>query len=134
MYETTYAIIGLIAFSTVVVLMLTGAKQEITVVIKSKGGDRTYLAKRIMGTKGKDVYDWTYYDEDGDTIEDETVLVSLFESFSEEDWYGDYEYYVDDSSYHVDETLVEDIKEEEKIIESIPENKPTISEEPKVNA
>jgi len=128
--EVIYAIIGMIVFSLIVIIMLTGSHQETTVTITSKDGNRTYLAKRTKGMKGNDVYDWTYYDEDGDMIEDETIVVSLFESFSEEDWYGDYEYCIDDSPYFVDTTPIENMEREEEIMGKVTEDTQESKETP----
>ena len=94
------AILGLI------VILLSNMNTETIITIHSKygtvgklNGGRKYTAIRKTGLSGNSIFDWDYY-YNNEIIKDKNLIKLLFKSFVDEDWYGDYSFYVDDKDYH----------------------------------
>jgi len=93
------------AFITTLMFVLSNSDNETIITIKSKyslslGRDESYLAKRKNDRSGNNIDDWVYYNESGDIIDNEILINLIYSSFVNEDWYGDYTFYVDDVSYY----------------------------------
>lgn len=93
------------AFITTLMFVLSNSDNETIITIKSKyslslGRDESYLVKRKKDRNGNNVDDWVYYNESGDIIDDIFLINLIHSSFINEDWYGDYIFYVNDVSYH----------------------------------
>ncbi len=98
----------LTAFITTLMFVIFNSDNEKTIPLVSKYGllektddvSKNYLAKRIIDKSGKDKSHWVYYNDFGDVIEDEELIDLIHSSFVNEDWYGDYIFYVNDVEYY----------------------------------
>jgi hypothetical protein len=115
-----------------IVFVLTSIDGELIVTINSKYGmslgsnsdvSKAYVAKRKKGRGGYSSDDWDYYNDSGDIIEDKLLIKLIYNTFSHEDWYGEYAFYVNDEPYYSDTTSVDDVNYEENIVNSIEEMK-----------
>lgn len=93
------------AFITTLMFVLSNSDNETIITIKSKyslslGRDESYLVKRKNDRNGNNIDDWVYYNESGEIIDNEILINLIHSSFVNEDWYGDYTFYVDDVSYY----------------------------------
>jgi uncharacterized membrane protein YgcG len=111
----------LLAVLVVGALFLTMGKTEkgLTVRVKSKSRNTNYKAVRKPGMTGRLANHWDYYDEDDTLIEDLILIDLLFDAFAEEDWYGDYDYYVEDGkNYSAEEDVtLSEVQNEETVVE-----------------
>lgn len=105
---------------------------ETIVTIKSNygatatnGAPKTYVAKKKKNRNGYSHSDWDYYDDLGNLIEDLILIELLYGVFEDEDWYGDYDFYVEDEGYYNEVLAVEDVQNEENIMNSVEEVEPT---------
>jgi hypothetical protein len=87
----SYIIAGL--FITLIVVLVIGGDHNLRLRVKSTDTKETYTAEKKKDARGNSFLDWFYYDEEGENIEDENLKKMIFEAFSDEDWYGDYEFY-----------------------------------------
>jgi hypothetical protein len=91
---TLYVIGFLVLFFGMIMVFMSGDK-DILVKIKAKSG-KIYTAKKNKKSKNHNFLDWWYYDENGKDIEDEELKKLIYEAFYDEDWYGDYEFTIND--------------------------------------
>jgi len=85
--------IFIILFTALIAILIIGGGKKLRIKIKSSSGGY-FIAEKKDKSRGKNFLDWFYYDCNGKAIEDEKLKMMLFEAFSEEDWYGDYEFYI----------------------------------------
>ena len=82
-----------ILFAAFVTVIFIGGGKKLKLKVKSIGSKETFTAEKKGTSRGNTFLDWFYYDSDGKSIEDENLKKMIFEAFSDEDWYGDYEFY-----------------------------------------
>jgi hypothetical protein len=82
-----------ILFATIIFLLVIGGGKKLRLKVKSASGGKPFTAEKKGTSKGNYFLDWFYYDSDGKSIEDENLKKIIFEAFSDEDWYGAYEFY-----------------------------------------
>lgn len=87
----TYIIAGL--FALTIGVLLLGGNHNLKLRVKSLQTKEVYTAEKKNSANGNSFLDWFYYDEKGNQIKDENLKKMIFEAFSNEDWYGDYEFY-----------------------------------------
>jgi len=93
-----------ILFATIIFLLVLGGGKKLRLKIKSIKGGEPFTVEKKGSSKGNNFLDWFYYDADGKSIEDENLKKMIFEAFSDEDWYGAYEFYTKaDSTVTVEE-------------------------------
>lgn len=85
-------IIGGLFITTLAILWVSG-NHKLRIKVKSIEDEETYIAEKKKDVRGNNFLDWFYYDEDGESIKDENLKKMIFEAFSDEDWYGAYEFY-----------------------------------------
>lgn len=88
---TTYIIVS-ISFALIGILLLNGT-YKLKLNVKNLNTKESFIVEKKTSSTGNNFLDWFYYDEKGIEIKDETLKKLIFEAFSEEDWYGDYEFY-----------------------------------------
>lgn len=88
-----YTTIFLLLFAGLVSILVFAGKGKLKLKIKSLKSGESFTAEKKVSLKGNRFLDWFYYDEDGKSIEDETLKLEIFEAFGNEDWYGDYKFY-----------------------------------------
>lgn len=95
--------IGIILIGIIVVLLLDGIfseKEPLTLHIKSRCNGDTYIAIKKNRKRGYSVDEWYYYDSDGNEILDKWLKTIIHNSFVNEDWYGQINFYADDIKYY----------------------------------
>jgi hypothetical protein len=92
-------ILGVLVIVIALVILFTTSGNPI-VTVNSKNSNKVYLAKR-KNRNGKKVDDWTYYNDDGFIITDMSMKTLIFNSFINEDWYGDFKFYVNDDNFNI---------------------------------
>lgn len=124
---------------SVVVAVLFNIDEELIITVKSKYGialgsnsdiTKTYVAKRISKTTGNKPSDWNYYNEAGEIITDVILIELIHKSFVNEDWYGEYDFYVNDEGYYSELTTVDDVQKEQHVMDSIEEMEEAIQGTP----
>ena len=108
MDNTYYFIVFLVLFFGFMMVLVSGNK-DILVKIKSLKNGKIYTAKKDKKSKTQTFLDWFYFDEDGNEIENNDLKKLIFEAFYDEDWYGEYDFIVNDSSFIYDIPSPEDI-------------------------
>lgn len=89
-----YTVIFLLLFAGLIsTLVFGGNTKKLKLKIKSIKSGEDFIAEKKESVKGNKFLDWFYYDEDGKSIEDESLKLEIFEAFGNEDWYGDYKFY-----------------------------------------
>lgn len=86
-------IVFLISITLIVLIFIFGGSRKLKLKVKSINSGETFTVERKDKSRGNEFLDWFYYDEGGNLIEDENLKKSIFEAFSDEDWYADYEFY-----------------------------------------
>lgn len=115
----------------VALLVLFNMDSDVIIAIHSRYGmglkdsnvSTSYVAKKKKGRKGKDSSDWDYYDDSGEKVEKKELIELIFSVFAHEDWYGEYNYYVNDEPLYSDTTSVDAINHEQEVMDSIEEEK-----------
>jgi len=111
-----------------IVFILISMNNELVITINSKYGislgsnsdiTKAYVAKRKKDKSGYKINHWNYYNDSGDKITDKALIRIIYNSFSHEDWYGEYVFYVNDKDFYQDTTSIEDVTKEDEIINSI---------------
>lgn len=87
----TYIIASL--FLALIAILFLGGKYTLTLKVKNSTNNESFVVEKKTNASGNNFLDWFYYDENGKEIKDENIKMMIFEAFSEEDWYGDYEFY-----------------------------------------
>lgn len=87
----TYIIAAL--FLTILGVLFLGGDHKLKLKVRSVSNDESFIVEKKNEANGNSFLDWFYYDENGNKIEDENLKKMIFEAFSDEDWYGDYEFY-----------------------------------------
>lgn len=88
----SYIFIGL--FTLFLIVLFIGGNSRLKVKIKSISSGEIYFAEKKSKTRGNNFLDWFYFDSKGNKIENEKLKQLIFEAFGNEDWYGDYEFYI----------------------------------------
>lgn len=113
----------LIIFAVALVAMFFNSvigTYNLELILKSKGNRSDYVVIRKNHRRGYKLSDWEYYESDMTPIIDERLKRIIFNTFVNEDWYGDYVFYVDDVEYLGSINVTEeDMLEEEGIIKKI---------------
>ena len=82
-----------ILFGIIISLLILGGGKKLKLKIKSVKDGESFTVEKKESAKGNVFLDWFYYDANGKSIEDENLKKMIFEAFSDEDWYGAYEFY-----------------------------------------
>jgi len=73
--------------------------RPLSITIKSRGENYSYLAMKKTRRRGYHFNDWNYYDFRGEEVMDERLKKIIHASFENEDWYGDFTFYAEDVDY-----------------------------------
>lgn len=95
--------IFIILFTLFVVVLLIGGNHNLMIKVKSISSGEIYSAVKKPRTNGNNFIDWFYFDSNGNKIENEKLKLLIFEAFGNEDWYGDYEFYMKSDSLEVEQ-------------------------------
>lgn len=109
-----------------ILMLFNNINNDLIIKIKSKhtishSEDKYYIAKRKSDKKGYFINDWLYYKNTGELIKNRELKKLLYNSFKNEDWYGDYQFYVDDESEYIKTISLDKIKKEVKVVNSVKE-------------
>ena len=100
------------------VYILNYINGELVMKVNSKSNvGKYYAATRKENREGYEVDDWDYLNCSGDEITDKKQINLIFNSFRYEDWYGEYNFYVNDESFHVVEVVGKNVIVKEAIEE-----------------
>lgn len=86
--------IFIILFTLFITILFIGGNKRLRVKVKSISNGEIYIAEKKSKTSGNNFLDWFYFDSKGNEIENEKLKLLIFEAFGNEDWYGDYEFYI----------------------------------------
>jgi len=89
------ALLIFLIFITLSALIITQPSLDMVLEVRCTALHKLYKAKRCNGCSGSDLTHWDFYDPDDVQVIDNDLKERLFESIKGEDWYGDYEYYID---------------------------------------
>lgn len=124
---------------SVVVAVLFNMDGEVIITVKSKHGialgsksaiTKGYVAKRIKGKTGNEANHWVYYNDGGDIITDEALTKLIHKVFVDEDWYGEYNFYVNDEGYYSELTNINDVEKEQHVMNTVEEMEEAIQGTP----
>lgn len=104
-------------------VFINNLNNDLVIIVNSKyNTNNYYVVVRKSDKNGYNVNHWEYYDNKGNIIYNHGLINFIYDSFKDEDWYGDYTFYVNDKMFHINKkTKIKNISDEMKIVDTIKE-------------